>query len=189
MLADFMENYADKEFLKEIKEYESWFNDKQQADEVNVFECPEESEEEQYNLKQRPIQRADFKFKMITPNIQFNMLGDIIDIFKTQLFPFKLYTYENAQFCLRFAIDTALCVQKNRVIGFLFNEDKLPKYQVLKKSKVIVIPHSKEIEEIYEANEGERFLGYYENYNTKNYVGILLDDNVAYIKSDDVKEI
>ncbi len=147
-------------------------------------------QKEQINILTYGINLSEFfKFKMVTPNIQFNMLGNIIGINKTLYSPINLYTYENAQFCLRFAIDTALCVQKNRVIGFLFNEDKLPKYQVVKKSKVIVTPHSKIIEEICEVNEGENFLGYYENYNTKDYVGILLDDNVAYIKSDDVKEI
>jgi len=151
--------------------------------------------EEQINVLKYGINLSDYlRFKLISPDIHLNVLNEVVSISLHSKYPgtsIDVHNNENSQFCLKFVIDSALCVQMNRILGFIFQMEKLPKYKVIKNTKVIVTPKNNEYEkeEICEVNEGEILTGYFPSYNSNDYISVLFDENVYFIPKDSVEVI
>jgi hypothetical protein len=91
---------------------------------------------------------------------------------------------DTATFCLRFAIDSILLMQQYKLPTKFRIELPERRFKVLYDCDIVVYPFEKTPEVIRQAKAGEVLQGYYENYDIKNYIAILQDDEPAYVNNE-----
>ncbi|TET44871.1 hypothetical protein E3J62_09155 [candidate division TA06 bacterium] len=100
------------------------------------------------------------------------------------------YTKENAEFCVRFVIDSALQIDRTRFYipsGF---DSRTRKVRVIKDgAEIILCPVPNDVELIRLAGKGEVLERYYGNREREGWIEIFQDDDLAYIKGSDVESI
>lgn len=147
-----------------------------------------ERHEQEIDILIYGINLAEYKrFQFITPHINVFTGGSFEIVKRSDDFN----TLENALFCLRFVIDSALLVEQNRIPDKLeiFHEGKLPRYKVIKQSPILTGKICQDPEHIRNADTDEILTGYFKNHNISGYVAILQDDEIAYIEENAVEEL
>lgn len=125
-------------------------------------------------------------FKSISPIVHLSMAGTFhVTIWGSTE---KEYTFENAQFCLKFVTESTLIIQNTPTVEKPFI-GKQRKFEVINDSKIIVYPKSEVFEIIRIAKKGESLYGYYQNNDTDEYYAIFQDNDHAFIFKNDVKLI
>lgn len=147
-----------------------------------------ERHEQEINILIYGINLAEYKrFQFITPHINVFTGGSFEIIKRSDDFN----TLENALFCLRFVIDSALLVEQNRIPDKMemLHEGKLPRYKVVRQSPILTGKIRQDPEHIRDAEIDEILTGYFKSHNIGGYVAILQDDEIAYIEENAVEEL
>jgi len=163
--------------------------DKQQLIE-NIKKKLDEHEIEINILKHRINLSEYHLFKNITPIIT---MYSSRRIFKENCFRFpNRYQHEfsekNADFCLRFVVDSALNIQSSPIIKSSYS-NIFRKFKVIEESDIIVHPEVNDVEFIRKAPKDEWLYGLHKNNDTKEYYAIIQDDEQSFIKKEAVSII
>lgn len=129
------------------------------------------------------------KFERFTPTINIAMAGNYylnLNMWDKE----KYCNYENSNFCVNFVTDYILQLQKNHLPPHSNYISKYVEYEVISDSNVIVYPMDN-LEIIRVASKGEVVKGYNQakDKNEDGYLRIIQDNEIAYIKGDDLKKI
>ncbi|NTW54051.1 MAG: hypothetical protein HGB15_04690 [Chlorobaculum sp.] len=124
-------------------------------------------------------------FKSITPTIHLSAINTFISVHRSLN---NECTLENAQFCLRFVIDSALRLQSLPKISNGYSRAKTA-YQVINDSDIIVYPSSQDVEIIRKAQKDEVLYGHPFYSQKDDYCAIVQDDECAYILKKDIIQL